>query len=79
MFAPKIIAKLVNSETAVKVTRVRCDEAKTITILYGMIVQIASQLGVDHRQLLNHLKSLDNKIKKAKKEEEKLARYGKKG
>jgi exonuclease I len=79
MFAPYIKAKLVDKGKAVKVKRVRCDEATTVTILYSLIKQVADQLGINDRQLLNHLKSLDNKINKAKKEEEKLARYGKKG
>ena len=75
---PKITAKLISRGTKTKVTVKGCDVDQAMTLIYMLTKKVAEYFGISHRQLLNGIIGIDKRIVRAKKKEEKQARYGKK-
>jgi len=73
---PTIRAKLVNGGKQVKVALINTTAEQTMIILFLAISQIARQLRMEPRKLMNRIIDLDKTIIKTKKVEERTEKYG---
>lgn len=72
-FKPKIKTTLIKGGNAVKIAIIRANAEQTIVMLFLTINQIAKDMGLDPRNLMNRMLDLDKTIQKARKKEKKQA------
>ena len=75
---PQIKAKLVKGGSRAKVEIINATLDQSLTIIYMQVRHIARMMKIDQRHILNRLIDIDKRIARAKKQEYKQARYGKK-
>lgn len=74
---PTIKAKLVNNGTKVKVLLSNVNAEQVIILLFMVIKQIATSMGIEHSHLINKIIDIDKTIIHAKKVEIKKNKYNK--
>lgn len=75
---PTIKARLIEGGAKAKVDMINITRQQTFVLLHMVVKQVAAQLKLDHRFVLNRLLDIDRDITRERKKEEKQARYGKK-
>lgn len=73
---PSITARLVAGGTKAKVYLTNITKEQQFTLLHMIVKQVAAGMKMDHRYVLNRLLDLDKSVVKARKEEERQAKYG---
>lgn len=75
---PTLTGTLIKKGGNARVRIINANSEQTLILLFMIVKQVAKSLKKDHRQLLNVLISMDKRIVRARKEEEYVARFGKK-
>jgi len=75
---PTIKARLTDGGSKAKVDMINITRHQTFVLLHMVIKQVAAQMRVDHRFVLNRLLDMDRDITRERKKEERQAKYGKK-
>lgn len=71
-FKPTITAKLIKGDKEVRVNIRRAKKSQAVIILFAIVKQVATMIGVPHRQLMNQLITLDKTIVRAEKKNAKI-------